>query len=50
VDAVAGRSGIAMCELFAAVALLELTDYVVRDVGGAFVRNPTLVRPAGAAW
>ncbi len=40
VDVVAGRSGVEMRELLAALALLELKGYVTRDASGAFTRNP----------
>lgn len=40
IDVIAGRSGIGMCVLLSALALLELKGYVTRDAGGAFVRMP----------
>ncbi len=39
VDAVAGRCGVEMRALLAALALLELKGYVTRNPGGAFVRR-----------
>lgn len=39
VEVVAGRSGVEMRRLLAALALLELKGYVVRDPDGAFVRR-----------
>ena len=41
VDAVAGRCGIEMRPLLAALSLLELKGYVTRKPGGAFVRRAT---------
>jgi len=39
VDLVAARSGVEMRKLLAALALLELKGYVIRDPDGAFVRR-----------
>ena len=39
VDAVAGRCGVEMRALLAALALLELKGYVTRNPGGAFLRR-----------
>ncbi len=39
VDAVAGRCGVEMRVLLAALALLELKGYVTRNPGGAYVRK-----------
>ncbi len=38
-DVVARRSGVEMRDLLPALAMLELKGYVMRDAGGAFVRN-----------
>ena len=42
VDAVAGRCGVEMRVLLAALALLELKGYVTRNPGGAYVRKAVL--------
>jgi DNA processing protein len=39
VDAVGGRSGVDMHEVLPALTMLELKGYVMRNVGGAFVRR-----------